>query len=108
MKNTLTKDDVWGTFDENYNLLTRGLIVAQGFGGEPSKLKEWEEKLKVKSVCPIWKDKLPYKSVTVVCEEEQLSDVINWLSYVHGGDCISRELKLPNGKFALRSNYTCW
>lgn len=104
----LTKEDVWGTFDDNFNLVNRGMIVAQGFGGNINELKDWETKLKVKSICPIWKDILPYKSVTVICDETQVSEVMYWLSYVHGANCISDETKLPNGKFAIRSNYMCW
>ena len=104
----LTKDDVWGTFDKDYNLVSRGMIVAQGFGGEKKDLKDWEKKLQVKSVCPIWKDKLPYKSVTIVCDESQADEVMYWLHYVHGGDCIVGDTKLPGGKMAIRSQYMCW
>ena len=60
------------------------------------------------SVCPIWKDKLPYKSVTIVCEPSIEEEVIYWLEYVHGGGSVSRRKKLDNGKIALRSNYQCW
>ena len=104
----LTKEDVWGTFDENYNLVHRGMIVAPGFGGQKKDLKDWEKRLQVKSTCPVWKDKLQYKSVTVICDMSQIGEVMYWLSYVHGGGCISDETGLPGGKYAIRSNYMCW
>ena len=103
----ITKEDVWGKFDEQYNLVDRGMIVAQGFS-ESADMNELMKKLQTTNICPVWKDKLPYKSVTVICDESQASEVSYWLSYVHGGDCISKEKKLPDGKFAFRSNYMCW
>ena len=57
--------------------------------------------------CPIWNDILPYKSVTVVCKEEDFNDVIFWLAYVHGGE-YSKTKKLPQNKIAIRSNYQAW
>lgn len=106
----ITKDDVWGAFDNDFNLVSRGMIVAQG---NPSSLsakekKELHSKIKVSDICPVWKDKLGYKSVTVICDETQVGEVMYWLHYVHGGDCISNEKKLPDGKYAIRSNYMCW
>jgi len=35
-------------------------------------------------------------------------EVEYWLSYVHGGDNISKRKKLKGGKVALRSDYMCW
>lgn len=108
----ITQDDVWGTFDEDFNLVTRGMIVAQG--NPYDKPEEEQErldlikKIQVPDICPIWKDRLPYKSVTVVCNVDQSGEVESWLSYVHGGDCISKIKMLPNNKVAFRSNYMCW
>lgn len=88
---TLTKEDVWGKFDEKTGKrASDGMIVAR-----PT------EK------CPIFGDILPFKSVTVVCDEDQYEDVEYWLTYVHGGGCIVRE-KEVDGKIAIRSEYQCW
>lgn len=108
-KRKLTQEDVWGKFDEDHKLVERGMLVARGFGSAPkSKVKELEKELQVTSICPVWKDKLQYKSVTIICDESQADDVRYWLMYVHGGDCISREKKMPKGKLAIRSDYQCW
>lgn len=105
----LTKEDVWGTFNGAYKITHRGMIVAQGFSsGSKEEYAKWKEAVQVSDICPVWKDKLPYKSVTVICDEAQVGDVMYWLHYVHGGDCISNEKKLPDGKYAIRSNYMCW
>jgi len=97
-KMKLTKEDVWGEVDvEKFPIkrVSKGMIVASQAKGYPS-------------TCPIWKDKLPYKSVTVVCKKEQVPDVVYWLEFVHGGDSVSRMKDLPKGKVALRSDYQCW
>ncbi len=109
-KRKLTQEDVWGTFDENHKLVSRGMIVARGFSSttKSAEIKELEKELQVKSICPVWKDKLPYKSVTIICDESQFDDVTYWIMYVHGGDCISKRKNLPDGKLALRSDYQCW
>lgn len=95
-KLTVTKDDVFGRFDDNYQRIDAGMVVARG-----------------DQVCPVWGDKLPYKSVTVVVPElavhnGQLSDVEYWLSFVHGGGNISRRKSMPDGTVAIRSNYMAW
>lgn len=92
-KMKLTKEDVWGTFSTVYpgKRDTPGMIVARS--GDK---------------CPIFKDKVPYKSVTVVCELDQSDEVEYWLNYVHGGDSISKTKTLPKGKIAIRSDYMCW
>lgn len=90
--NKLTKEDVWGKYDEKtHSMLTNGMIVAR-----------------TKEKCPIFKDIVPFKSVTVVCDEKDQNEVSYWLSYVHGGDCIEMTKSLPGGKIAIRSNYMCW
>ena len=86
----ITMDDVWGKY-VGVKLISNGMIVARS-----------------DEICPIWKDKLPYKSVTVVCKKKDEDEVIYWLEYVHGADCVSRRKELPKGKVALRSNYMCW
>lgn len=93
---SLTKDDVWGKVDlEQHKKLSEGMIVARGGAEEDV-------------VCPIFKDRLPYKSVTVVCMESEMIEVTYWLEYVHGGESVSKHKKLPGGKMALRSDYQCW
>lgn len=106
----LTKEDVWGKFTEDWKLVDRGMIVAQGFPSSMSKedLEGVKDKLKLEYICPVWKDRLPYKSVTVICDEAQVNEVKYWLSYVHGGNNVIKEKSLADGKYAIRSNYTCW
>jgi hypothetical protein len=97
----LTLEDVWGKY--NANTMTQdscGMVVARGNPETPKK-------------CPIWGDDLPYKSVTVVCREDQEQDVVYWLEYVQGNNCISRRSELSKRKYgkgmiALRSDYQCW
>jgi len=87
----LTQEDVWGKYNhETHTLETEGLIVAR------------------KGICPIFGDEIPYKSVTVVCSEDQFDDVKYWLDYVHGANCVSMVEEIENGKFAIRSNYMAW
>ena len=59
-------------------------------------------------VCPIFKDKLPFKAVTVVCDREQEQEVVYWLEYVQGGNCVTQRSGLRNGKVAIRAEYQCW
>jgi len=88
----ITKEDVWGKFDERtHKKLSNGMIVARS-----------EEQ------CPIFKDKIPYKSVTVVGPASIEMDIVYWLEWVHGANSVSRTKKLPGNKIAIRSNYMCW
>ena len=83
----LTKEDVWGDYEKD----TKGMIVA-----------------KTDETCPVFKDKLPYKSVTVICDVDQEDAVTYWLSFVHGGDCVQDIKKLKGNKLGIRSDYQCW
>lgn len=88
----LTKEDVWGKWDElSSTKISNGMIVAS-----------------YNEVCPAFKDVVPYKSVTVVCDEDQVDDVTYWLEYVHGAECVEKTKRLDDGKVAIRSNYQCW
>lgn len=87
----LVMEDVWGKYDDHHTRITPGMIVA-----------------KTKDICPIFKDKVPYKSVTVVGPIEREMEIIYWLEYVHGADCVMETKKLPNDKIAIRSDYQCW
>ena len=106
----LTKEDVWGEFSSDHALIRRGMIVAQGMPSDmnPFEKKKIQDKIKVPDVCPVWKDVLPYKSVTVICDFKQRDEVEYLLRYVHGGGCVSDTQVLPGGKYAIRSNYMCW
>ncbi len=107
----ITQDDVWGTYDDDHHMIDKGMMVARGYGEPDEKYfprKKYEELTKVlPDICPVWKDKLPYKSVTVICEEKDLSQVLYWLSYVHGGE-YDKTKELPGGKVAIRSHYQAW
>jgi hypothetical protein len=92
----LTMEDVFGEFD--YKTLTRiskGMVIASGMPDH-------------KTRCPIFKDVLPYKSVTVVCKPSQVLEVKYWLEYVHGGGSVSKIKVLPDNRVAIRSDYQCW
>lgn len=104
----LTQEDVWGKVEESHwkggilngewipsRRVSKGMIVASQTKGYPDK-------------CPIWHDKIPYKSVTVVCGVLQEPDVEYWLDFVLGTNSVSRRKVLPKGKLALRSDYKCW
>lgn len=108
MKTKVTQDDVWGKWAEDHStLISRGMIVAQGYGGEPDGLEAWKKKVQVSNLCPVWNEILPYKSVTVICKLEEFNDVTYWLSYVHGGE-YSKTRDLGDGRIAIRSDYQCW
>ena len=107
--NSLKMSDVFGVFDEGQWLrISWGMTVARGLPkSEPKQQNE------AARVCPIWHDALPYKSLTVICGRDQVDDVIEWLVYVHGADCVSAmQFNVEwNGKkvqVAIRSNYMCW
>lgn len=100
----LTMDDVWGIIDEDkWERINNGMLVARGAPNDYVNTFD-----NIPQTCPIWNDRLPYKSVTVVCQIEQIDEVEYWLEYVHGGGSISQYKELPNGKIAIRSNYMCW
>lgn len=93
----VTKDDVFGRYDhDTHQRIDDGMVVARH-----------------DQVCPIWGDVLPYKSVTVVVPAEhvraqRVPEVIYWLTFVHGADCVSRRWSIPDGTVAIRSDYTAW
>ena len=102
--------DVWGEYDENHNKVSSGMIVARGipYDGNSEEGKALIEKTGYPNVCPVLGDTLTYKSVSIICEPEQVNAVVYWLEYVHGGNCISREGRTKDGKYFLRSDYMCW
>lgn len=87
----LTVDDVWGKKEYiskgNYKVIVKGMVIADN--GD---------------ICPIWGDEIPYKSATLICEENQVEEVNKWIRYVKGQG-YSRKKKLPDGRVALRSDY---
>ena len=89
--------DVFGKREEVDGTIVRvnyGMVVAQG---EPYKTV-W---------CPIFRDAIPYKSVTVVCAPEQLPGVLQHLMNAHGGSH-SNEKAMSDGRIAIRSDYQAW
>jgi len=102
--NDLTKEDVWGKFDERtHEPLNEGMVIANwNFG------KDEADSYSSVDPCPIFGDYIPWKSVTVVCDTELEDQVTYWLEYVHGTDCVSNRKELDDGKVALRSDYQCW
>ena len=62
----------------------------------------------LRSICPVWGDVLPYKSVTVICRPCMEKEVKYWLEYVHGGGSVSRRKVISKNEIALRSDYQCW
>lgn len=106
----LEKDDVWGKFDSNHNMISSGMVVARGY----PRIDEYFTKVEfdklniiIPNICPVWKDTLPYKSVTVICNENELNEVLYWLEYVHGGEHSKME-ELSDNRIAIRSDYQCW
>lgn len=100
----LFKSDVWGKFDpETLESINEGMIVARG---RPFSAPE-DHQYSLPSFCPVWNEELPYKSVTAICTEEDLDDVVFWLSYVHAVE-YQMVKRLPDNKVAIRSNYQAW
>jgi len=89
----LTKEDVWGIFDiQAMKWVSNGMMV------EP-----------VKGICRVFGDRMPFKSVTVVCLQTQFNEVAYWLEFVHGAGSITKvKVMDDNTKVAIRSEYNCW
>lgn len=64
--------------------------------------------------CPHFGDRVPYKSVTVKIPEhiylnaELLTDVLYWLEYVLGADCVSKSDNDENNNLFIRADYKCF
>jgi hypothetical protein len=91
----LTMEDVFGKIIENEH-------------GDPIGREDGMVVGKQNTICPIWNDEIPYKSTTVVCHPHQVDQVEYWMTYVKGGDCISKTVILEDGRVAIRGDYTCW
>lgn len=100
----VTQEDVWGKWSKDYDTkIHNGLIIADcRIGGYD------DEKLQSKVKCPVFKDFIGWKSVTVVCDKAISEEVAYWLEYVQGSDCISQVKDLEDDKIALRADYTAW
>ena len=59
-------------------------------------------------VCPIFKDKIGYKSFTLIVDKKKQDDAEYWCRYIHGADSISNTMDLKNDKVAIRSDYQAW
>jgi hypothetical protein len=99
----LTKEQVWGLWEEGKNVEV-GMIVAKGYDLSN---RDIANSMPYPQVCPVFLDKLPYKSVTVVCAPSKKDEVIYWLEYVLGGGCVQQICRYKNG-IAIRANYMCW
>ena len=105
----LTIDDVWGKVsEETFQRISVGMYVARGNSSycEPDLLKRLTSE--IPEICPVWGDKIGYKSGTFVGPADREDEIVYWLEYVHGGNSVSRRKELPGGKIALRSDYQCW
>jgi hypothetical protein len=70
----LTCDDVWGKLNEDQTArIDDGMIVH----------REGER-------CGIFYDIVPFKAVTVLCDEADFFDVAYWLEFVQGAGCIKQ------------------
>jgi len=116
--NGLYMDDVWGKLsdlsEEGFSRITNGMIIARGLPykeGSPEAIhiQNNSKDKPIPLTCPILKDKLPYKSVSVVCDYSDYNGVVYWLEYVHGGGCIQEEYRTSeDGRVFIRSDYQCW
>ena len=113
----ISMNDVFGKMTDptsgEYKRLTNGMIVARGlpYSENSPEAKQIQEATVVEPIpqrCPILGDLLPYKSVSVICEEKDLTAVTYWLEYVQGGGSVSIVQPTSDGKIFIRSNYTCW
>ena len=87
----ITQEDVWGKWLNPQTKVHNGMVAA-----------------KTGDKCPVWGDKVPYKSVTVICASDLREQVAYWLEFVHGSDCIANVCDLDNGRVAFRSDYQAW
>lgn len=100
----LTQDDVWGKTEMESEFIPKIPVKWIHHG----KLVATSHDDGLPKICPIWKDELRYKSVTVICNKQEASDCEYWLEYVHGGGSVSKRKELPGGKIAFRSDYQAW
>ena len=99
----VTMEDVLGRWSEDHQKIHDGMVVADhNLGGFD---KKWCQS---KALCPIFKDFVGYKSLTVVCDASIREEVAYWLEYVHGGDSIQMVRELEDGRVAFRSDYQAW
>ncbi len=110
--------DVWGETTGSddprgsHKRVTNGMMVARGLPykeGSPEALKIQQDSLApvLPQRCPVLGDLLPYKSVSIICEQKDYNAVTYWLEYVHGGGCISNQKETKDGKIFIRSDYQC-
>ena len=86
----LTKSDVFGQ-----HRVANGRLVAREGGMVVAKASE---------TCPVFKDVVPEKAVTVVGREDDLDEVLYWLEYVKGKDCVTMTHH-QDGWIALRAEH---
>lgn len=82
----LSVEDVWGRV-KGREILDDGMIVSR-----------------TGQLCPYFQDVVPFRSVTVLCNEEHYKEVIYWLQKIHGTRCITNIRAVMDGrKLAIRS-----
>lgn len=89
---SITKEDVWGEFNiHTGEKISKGMIVAR-----------------YNDTCPVFKDIVPYKSVTIIGPLDKQDELEYWLDYVNGGGSISNVKQIGDNEIAIRSDYMCW
>ena len=66
------------------------------------------DKARSKAKCPIFKTFIPYKSFTIVVDNNLQDSAEYWCNYIHGSNCIQKTKILSDNKVAIRSDYMCW
>lgn len=99
LSDRMTKEDVWGKFTSPEDPISAkihsGMVVARSY--------DYTKKL-----CPIWNDKVPYKSATIVCDTKLIEEVAYWIEFVQGADSIIDVKTLDDGTTAIRCEYMAW
>lgn len=58
--------------------------------------------------CPEWYDIIDRKQVTVVCDPSDEQEVIYWLEFCFGANCVIKRKAYQDGSLvALRAQYMC-
>lgn len=107
----LTMKDVWGKYDQENSRVVGGMVWARGLGDWKKEVRDGylreDFQPNYPTKCPIWKEELPYKTVTVICQVEQEQEVIYWLDYVMGGGCVQKTKQLSGNRIAMQADYMC-
>ena len=87
----LTEEDVWGVFNKDRTRrISNGMIIAR------------EDE-----ICPIWSDKVEWRSDTILCRKEHLEDVLYWTDFMNGADNVIKQTDVGENHVAIRTMYMC-